>query len=192
VQSSGFPIVRKTVMQKPGRSKAWRRARTKEWWQEKRQQMESVNRSINGNDELKWISTLIFAVLRNTWFCKLWQRLFQRQEGFQYIGSEGTFVSFCIWTFILHVFNWKNTSFSIVSFLCPMNLPYITGQFVDNLIWLAPEVLTNRMYDQTVDIYAYWIIMWELLKHCDFFGRKTTTHTFILDNLYTNYTKLLA
>lgn len=40
----------------------------------------------------------------------------------------------------------------------------ITTRFVDNPIWLAPEVLTIDPYDERVDIYAYGVILWEILS----------------------------
>jgi len=54
VQSSGFPIVRKTVMQKPGRSKTRRRERAKEWRQKKRQRTKSIP---NDDIEIKYDSS---------------------------------------------------------------------------------------------------------------------------------------
>ena len=34
---------------------------------------------------------------------------------------------------------------------------------VDNCIWLAPEAISNNLCDKSVDVYAFGIIMWELL-----------------------------
>ena len=46
----------------------------------------------------------------------------------------------------------------------------ITGRFVDNPLWLAPEVLIGKGYDMRVDTYAYGVILWELLSREDYFG----------------------
>jgi len=44
------------------------------------------------------------------------------------------------------------------------------GRFVDNPVWLAPEVLSGQPYDMRVDTYAYGVILWEILSRRNFFG----------------------
>eukprot|EP01125_Pyxidicula_operculata_P013682 TRINITY_DN4547_c0_g1_i2.p1 TRINITY_DN4547_c0_g1~~TRINITY_DN4547_c0_g1_i2.p1 ORF type:complete len:582 (+),score=141.35 TRINITY_DN4547_c0_g1_i2:124-1869(+) len=46
----------------------------------------------------------------------------------------------------------------------------ITGRFVDNPVWLAPEIMKNEPYNEKVDTYAYGVIIWELLTREEFFG----------------------
>lgn len=46
----------------------------------------------------------------------------------------------------------------------------LEGKVVDNPIWLAPEILRHHKYTEKVDVYAFGVIMWELLSAQDFFG----------------------
>eukprot|EP01125_Pyxidicula_operculata_P019300 TRINITY_DN698_c1_g2_i3.p1 TRINITY_DN698_c1_g2~~TRINITY_DN698_c1_g2_i3.p1 ORF type:complete len:772 (-),score=190.32 TRINITY_DN698_c1_g2_i3:71-2386(-) len=46
-----------------------------------------------------------------------------------------------------------------------------TKRLVDNPVWLAPEIIENKPYNQSVDIYAFGVICWELLSRDDFFGK---------------------
>jgi len=46
----------------------------------------------------------------------------------------------------------------------------LEGKVVDNPIWLAPEILRHHRYTEKVDIYAFGVIMWELMSGADFFG----------------------
>jgi serine/threonine protein kinase len=41
---------------------------------------------------------------------------------------------------------------------------------VDNPIWLAPEILLDKEYDEKVDTYAFGIILWELVSREIFFS----------------------
>jgi serine/threonine protein kinase len=34
-------------------------------------------------------------------------------------------------------------------------------------LWMAPEVLQNKAYDESADIYSFGIVLWELLTHQD-------------------------
>jgi len=45
----------------------------------------------------------------------------------------------------------------------------VVGKVVDNPIWLAPEVLKKEPYTEKVDVYAFGIILWELISGNDFF-----------------------
>ena len=38
------------------------------------------------------------------------------------------------------------------------------------MIWLAPEILELKLYDQQVDTYAFGVVIWEILARKDFFG----------------------
>lgn len=46
----------------------------------------------------------------------------------------------------------------------------IRGKFVENPLWLAPEVLMNKPYCLSVDTYAFGIICWEMLTREKVFG----------------------
>jgi len=46
----------------------------------------------------------------------------------------------------------------------------LQGRFVDNPVWLAPEILLDRPYGVEVDTYAFGVILWELLTRDNFFG----------------------
>lgn len=46
----------------------------------------------------------------------------------------------------------------------------ICGRFVDNPVWLAPEVLTNSEYDYTADTYAFGVMLWETITRKDYCG----------------------
>jgi len=46
----------------------------------------------------------------------------------------------------------------------------LTGKAVDNPIWLAPEILNNELYNEKVDVYAFGVMLWELISGKDFFG----------------------
>jgi len=48
--------------------------------------------------------------------------------------------------------------------------PQISGKVVDNPIWLPPEILEKKSYDEKVDVYAFGVIMWEIATGQDFFG----------------------
>jgi len=46
----------------------------------------------------------------------------------------------------------------------------LEGKVVDNPIWLAPEILRRLRYSEKVDVYAFGVILWELMTGEDFFG----------------------
>uniref|UniRef100_A0A6B2L3A0 Protein kinase domain-containing protein n=1 Tax=Arcella intermedia TaxID=1963864 RepID=A0A6B2L3A0_9EUKA len=46
----------------------------------------------------------------------------------------------------------------------------LSGRFVDNPTWLAPEVLENEYYSPAVDVYAAGVVFWELVTRESFFG----------------------
>eukprot|EP01128_Nolandella_sp_AFSM9_P001133 TRINITY_DN11242_c0_g1_i1.p1 TRINITY_DN11242_c0_g1~~TRINITY_DN11242_c0_g1_i1.p1 ORF type:complete len:633 (-),score=57.05 TRINITY_DN11242_c0_g1_i1:47-1882(-) len=46
----------------------------------------------------------------------------------------------------------------------------LEGKVVDNPIWLAPEILQHMKYSEKVDVYAFGVILWEIVSHGDFFG----------------------
>jgi len=50
----------------------------------------------------------------------------------------------------------------------------VTGRAVENPVWLAPEILRNDLKAQQdptkIDVYAYGVILWELVTRADFFG----------------------
>lgn len=49
--------------------------------------------------------------------------------------------------------------------------PYFTSVHpVENPVWLAPEVLQRKPFNQTVDVYGYGVTCWELLARENFFG----------------------
>jgi len=43
------------------------------------------------------------------------------------------------------------------------------GKVVDNPVWLAPEILKRERYNEKVDVYAFGVIMWELISGKIFF-----------------------
>mmetsp|Transcript_4454 Transcript_4454/g.6234 ORF Transcript_4454/g.6234 Transcript_4454/m.6234 type:complete len:1257 (-) Transcript_4454:61-3831(-) len=45
----------------------------------------------------------------------------------------------------------------------PLYIPELRVRLVDQPLWLAPEVMQRKPYNQKVDVYAYAIILWELL-----------------------------
>lgn len=55
---------------------------------------------------------------------------------------------------------------------CRQNLP-ITGRFVDNPVWLAPEIFMNLEYTYTVDTYAFGVILWETITRRSYCGNLT-------------------
>jgi serine/threonine protein kinase len=46
----------------------------------------------------------------------------------------------------------------------------ISGRFVDNPVWLAPEILTNSEYNFSADTYAFGVMMWESMTRKDYCG----------------------
>ena len=48
--------------------------------------------------------------------------------------------------------------------------PTLVEKGVDNPVWLAPEILKNLPYDQSVDTYAFGVILYELLARQNFLG----------------------
>eukprot|EP01130_Rhizamoeba_saxonica_P015439 TRINITY_DN6924_c0_g1_i2.p1 TRINITY_DN6924_c0_g1~~TRINITY_DN6924_c0_g1_i2.p1 ORF type:complete len:466 (+),score=106.76 TRINITY_DN6924_c0_g1_i2:1345-2742(+) len=48
----------------------------------------------------------------------------------------------------------------------------LSGKVVDNPVWLAPEVMLKKPYSEKVDVYAFGVIMWELISGADFFGEE--------------------
>mmetsp|Transcript_560 Transcript_560/g.1284 ORF Transcript_560/g.1284 Transcript_560/m.1284 type:complete len:1538 (-) Transcript_560:24-4637(-) len=44
------------------------------------------------------------------------------------------------------------------------------SKVVDNPVWLAPEILQKKNYNEKVDVYSFGVIMWELLTQEMFFG----------------------
>lgn len=49
-------------------------------------------------------------------------------------------------------------------------------------VWLAPEILNEISYDESVDIYAFGIIMWELLERKHPFDEFAFEFQFQLDD----------
>lgn len=46
----------------------------------------------------------------------------------------------------------------------------MTGREVDNPVWLAPEVMSNKDYDEKADVYSFAVILYELLTKQEFLG----------------------
>jgi serine/threonine protein kinase len=46
----------------------------------------------------------------------------------------------------------------------------LEGKVVDNPVWLAPEIILKKNYTYKVDVYAFGVILWELVSAKDFFG----------------------
>ena len=38
------------------------------------------------------------------------------------------------------------------------------------MVWLAPEILDWKLYDELVDTYAFGVVLWEIISRKDFFG----------------------
>lgn len=51
-------------------------------------------------------------------------------------------------------------------------------------MWMAPEVLMNKEYDESADVYSFGIVLWELLTGKDPFPN-CTTYTDLLDHVVT-------
>jgi serine/threonine protein kinase len=49
----------------------------------------------------------------------------------------------------------------------------LTGQPIQNPVWLAPEILSGEEFTVQSDVYAFGIILWELLTRENFFGEIT-------------------
>lgn len=49
------------------------------------------------------------------------------------------------------------------------NFP-ITGRFVQNPVWLAPEIFTNSEYTYTADTYAFGVMLWEMITRKAYLG----------------------
>eukprot|EP01125_Pyxidicula_operculata_P008319 TRINITY_DN2801_c0_g1_i1.p1 TRINITY_DN2801_c0_g1~~TRINITY_DN2801_c0_g1_i1.p1 ORF type:complete len:2434 (+),score=475.31 TRINITY_DN2801_c0_g1_i1:16-7317(+) len=45
-----------------------------------------------------------------------------------------------------------------------------TVRKVDNPVWLAPEILESKPYDEKVDVYGFGVVCWELMTRQKFFG----------------------
>jgi serine/threonine protein kinase len=39
-----------------------------------------------------------------------------------------------------------------------------------NPVWLAPEVMQRKDYNEKIDIYSFGVILWEMLTRQDYFG----------------------
>eukprot|EP00010_Vexillifera_abyssalis_P008880 CAMPEP_0201544270 /NCGR_PEP_ID=MMETSP0173_2-20130828/869_1 /ASSEMBLY_ACC=CAM_ASM_000268 /TAXON_ID=218659 /ORGANISM="Vexillifera sp., Strain DIVA3 564/2" /LENGTH=537 /DNA_ID=CAMNT_0047952329 /DNA_START=58 /DNA_END=1668 /DNA_ORIENTATION=+ len=52
-------------------------------------------------------------------------------------------------------------------------------------LWMAPEVLMNKPYDESADMYSFGIVLWELVTGEDPF-KDITTYTALLDRVVTN------
>eukprot|EP01088_Endostelium_zonatum_P015849 TRINITY_DN4053_c0_g1_i1.p1 TRINITY_DN4053_c0_g1~~TRINITY_DN4053_c0_g1_i1.p1 ORF type:complete len:1808 (-),score=396.61 TRINITY_DN4053_c0_g1_i1:28-5451(-) len=48
--------------------------------------------------------------------------------------------------------------------------PELRTKAVDNPVWLAPEVIRKDSYDEKVDVYAFGVMLWELVSRQDFLG----------------------
>jgi len=46
----------------------------------------------------------------------------------------------------------------------------LKSKVVDNPVWLAPEIMEGKPYDEKVDVYSYGVIMWETVTREDFLG----------------------
>lgn len=51
-------------------------------------------------------------------------------------------------------------------------------------MWMAPEVLMNKEYDESADVYSFGIVLWEMLTGQDPFP-ECTTYTDLLDHVVT-------
>jgi serine/threonine protein kinase len=47
---------------------------------------------------------------------------------------------------------------------------HTAGRRVDCPVWLAPEVMENKIYTEKADVYSIGVILWELLTRKAFFG----------------------
>jgi len=54
-----------------------------------------------------------------------------------------------------------------------MLAPTLVDKVVDNPVWLAPEILSGKHYNQRVDVYSYGVILYELITREDYFGEIT-------------------
>lgn len=43
-------------------------------------------------------------------------------------------------------------------------------RLVDNPVWIAPEIMRGHTYDTKADVYAYGVMLWEMLERRGFFG----------------------
>eukprot|EP01128_Nolandella_sp_AFSM9_P006857 TRINITY_DN3614_c0_g1_i1.p1 TRINITY_DN3614_c0_g1~~TRINITY_DN3614_c0_g1_i1.p1 ORF type:complete len:2040 (-),score=393.86 TRINITY_DN3614_c0_g1_i1:176-6295(-) len=46
----------------------------------------------------------------------------------------------------------------------------IVERYVENPVWLAPEILVGLPYDEKVDTYAFGIVLWQMITRKAFFG----------------------
>lgn len=60
---------------------------------------------------------------------------------------------------------------------------HISGRFVENPRWLAPEILTGQGYDYRVDVYALGVILWEILTRKVFFEEEGSFNAAMEDKI---------
>ena len=52
-------------------------------------------------------------------------------------------------------------------------IPSLKGRNVDNPVWLAPEILSGKEYSESADVYAFGVILYEILTLKAFFSEYT-------------------
>jgi serine/threonine protein kinase len=45
-----------------------------------------------------------------------------------------------------------------------------------NPVWLAPEIMQRKDYNEKIDIYSFGVILWEMLTRQDYFGEVLKKH----------------
>ena len=73
---------------------------------------------------------------------------------------------------LLHGLSYKDKVVAVIADfgLSKSWVPVLHGRHVDNPVWLAPEILSGKPYSESADIYAYGVILYEIITLNEFFS----------------------